>query len=90
VVITEFDGRTLREVGVQINHIKPVNRGETVRTLSAPDEALIGRLFNQGIVDLTRTVALTGSEVKQTGYYRMVVGTHLNSIFKGNVTEGIP
>ena len=90
VVITEFDGpHPAGNVGVQINHIKPVNRGETVWTLSAPDVAIIGRLFNQGVVDLTRTVALTGSEVKQTGYYRMVIGTQLNSIFKGNVTEGI-
>jgi len=60
-----------------------------VWTLNALDVALIGRLFNQGIVDLTRTVALCGSEVKQTGYYRMLVGTELKSIFEHNVTEGI-
>jgi Na+-transporting NADH:ubiquinone oxidoreductase subunit A len=90
VVITQFDGlHPAGNVGVQINHIKPVNRGETVWTLNAPDVALIGRLFNQGIVDLTRTVALTGSEVKQTAYYRMLIGTELKSILKGNVTEGI-
>ncbi len=90
VILTEFEGpHPAGNVGVQINQIKPVNRGETVWTLYAPDVALIGRLFNRGIVDLTRTVALTGSEVKQTGYYRILVGTQLNSIFKGNVTEGI-
>ncbi|MDR0422449.1 MAG: Na(+)-translocating NADH-quinone reductase subunit A [Proteiniphilum sp.] len=90
VVITQFDGpHPAGNVGVQINHIKPVNRGETVWTLNAPDVALIGRLFNQGITDLTRTVALTGSEVKQTAYYRMPIGTELKSILKGNVTEGI-
>jgi Na+-transporting NADH:ubiquinone oxidoreductase subunit A len=75
---------------VQINRIKPVNKGETVWTLSALDVAIIGRLFNKGIVDLTRTVALTGSEVKKTGYYKMTIGTGLKSIFKNNVTEGIP
>lgn len=90
VIITEFDGpHPAGNAGVQINHIKPVNRGETVWTLSAPDVALIGRLFNEGRVDLNRTVALTGSEVKQTGYYQMVIGTRLESVFKGNVTEGI-
>jgi len=90
VVITEFDGpHPAGNVGVQINHIKPVNRGETVWTLNALDAALIGRLFNRGIVDLTRTVALCGSEVKQTGFYRMVPGTELKSIFAHNVTEGI-
>lgn len=90
VVLTEFDGpHPAGNVGVQINHLKPVNRGETVWTLSALDVAIIGRLFNKGIVDLTRTVALTGSEVKQTGYWKMVIGTQLKQLFQNNVTEGI-
>jgi Na+-transporting NADH:ubiquinone oxidoreductase subunit A len=90
VVITEFNGpHPAGNVGVQINHIKPVNRGEVVWTLNAMDVALIGRLFNRGRVDLTRTVTLCGSEVKQTGYYKMLIGTELSSIFNGNVTEGI-
>ena len=90
VVITEFNGpHPAGNVGVQINHIKPVNRGETVWTLNAPDVAIIGRLFNKGITDLTRTVALTGSEVKETGYYNMVIGTELKQIFEQNVTEGV-
>ncbi len=90
VVITEFNGpHPAGNVGVQINHIKPVNRGETVWTLNAVDVAIIGRLFNKGITDLTRTVALTGSEVKQRGYYNMVIGTELKSILAGNVTEGV-
>lgn len=91
VTITEFQGpHPAGNTGVQINHIKPVNNGETVWTLRAPDVAVIGRLFNKGIVDLTRTVALTGSEVKQTGFYKMLIGTVLTSIFENNVTEGIP
>ena len=90
VVITEFNGpHPAGNVGVQINHIKPVNRGEVVWTLNAMDVALIGRLFNRGRVDLRRTVTLCGSEVKQTGYYKMLIGTELSSIFNGNVTEGI-
>jgi NADH:ubiquinone oxidoreductase, Na(+)-translocating, A subunit len=90
VVVAEFEGpHPAGNVGVQINHIKPVNRGETVWTLSALDVALIGRLFNTGIVDLTRTVALCGSEVKQTGYYNLLIGTQLTSLFENNVTEGI-
>ena len=90
VVITEFDGpHPAGNVGVQINKLKPVNRGETVWTLNALDVVIIGRLFNKGIVDLTRTIALTGSEVKQTGYYQMVIGTELMPLFSNNVTEGI-
>ena len=90
VVITEFSGpHPAGNVGVQINNIKPVNRGEVVWTLNAIDVALLGKFFNSGHVDLTRTVALCGSEVKQTGFFKMLIGTELNSIFKGNVTEGI-
>ena len=90
VVITEFNGpHPAGNAGVQINHIKPVNRGEVVWTLNAIDVALLGRFFNNGNVNLTRTVVLCGSEVKQKGYYKMLIGTELNSIFKNNVTEGI-
>ncbi|HLW10365.1 MAG TPA: Na(+)-translocating NADH-quinone reductase subunit A [Fermentimonas sp.] len=90
VVITEFEGpHPAGNVGIHINHIKPVNRGEVVWTLSAIDVALIGRFFNKGIIDLTRVVALTGSEVKDKGFYKMLIGTELTSIFENNVTEGI-
>ncbi len=83
VVITEFDGpHPAGNVGVQINHLEPVNSGETVWTLNVLDVAIIGRLFNTGKIDLTRTVALTGSEVEKRGYYKMLVGTSLTDIFK--------
>ncbi|MEA4904501.1 MAG: Na(+)-translocating NADH-quinone reductase subunit A [Petrimonas sp.] len=85
--ITEFEGpHPAGNTGVQINHLAPVNRGETVWTLNALDVLFIGRLFNKGVVDLTRTVALTGSEVKQTGYYKMLIGTQLGELFAGNVS----
>ena len=38
-------------VGVQINHIKPVNKGEVVWTVNATDVILMGRVFNKGIAD---------------------------------------
>ncbi|HZJ80001.1 MAG TPA: Na(+)-translocating NADH-quinone reductase subunit A [Dysgonamonadaceae bacterium] len=83
VVVTEFEGpHPAGNVGVQINHIKPVNSGETVWTLNVLDVAVIGRLFNTGKVDLTRTVALTGSEVEKRGYYKMLIGTSLTDVFK--------
>ena len=81
VVVTEFDGpHPAGNVGVQINHLKPINSGETVWTLNVLDVALIGRLFNTGKVDLTRIVALTGSEVEKRGYYKMLIGTPLTEV----------
>lgn len=89
VTITEFDGpHPAGNVGVHINHLAPVNKGEVVWTLNAIDVALIGRLFNEGKVDMTRKIALAGSEVKQTGYYNMFIGTELKGLVKGNVNEG--
>ena len=90
IVVTEFDGpHPAGNVGVQINHLAPINKGEAIWTLRLTEVAIIGKLFNEGIVDLTRTVALTGSEVKQTGYYTMTIGTELSKLFTNNVTEGI-
>ena len=83
VVVTEFEGpHPAGNVGVQINHIEPINSGETVWTLNVLDVAIIGRLFNTGKVDLTRIVALTGSEVEKRGYYKMLIGTSLTDVFK--------
>lgn len=83
VVVTEFDGpHPAGNVGVQINHLKPINSGETIWTLNILDVAMIGRLFNTGKVDLTRIVALTGSEVEKRGYYKMLIGTSLTDVFK--------
>ena len=83
VVITEFEGpHPAGNVGVQINHIAPINSGEVIWTLNVLDVAVIGRLFNTGKVDLTRIVALTGSEVEKRGYYKMLIGTLLNDVLK--------
>ena len=51
----EFEGpHPAGNVGVQINHIKPVNKGEVVWTVNATDVILMGRLFNKGVADFTR------------------------------------
>ena len=89
VTTTVFDGpHPAGNAGVHINHLAPVNKGETVWTITALDVVQIGRLFNRGVVDMTRKIALTGSEVKQTGYYNMLIGTDITGMVKGNVAEG--
>lgn len=87
VAVTVFDGpHPAGNVGVQINHIAPVNKGETVWTVNPQAVIFIGRLFNTGRVDLTRTVALTGSEVLKPAYCKLKVGALLTNVFAGNVT----
>ena len=87
VTVTAFDGpNPAGNVGVQINHISPIVKGETVWTIGAEAVIFIGRLMNTGRVDLTRTVAVTGSEVLKPAYCKLRVGALLTNVFKGNVT----
>ena len=72
-------------VGVQIHHIAPVNKGEVVWTVNIQDLAIIGRLFNKGRVDMSKIIAVTGSEVEKPQYCRIVAGARVDSILKGNV-----
>ena len=89
VTVTAFDGpNPAGNVGVQINHISPINKGETVWTLRAEEVIFIGRLFNTGRVDLTRTIALTGSEVKKPAYCKLKVGALLTDTSLTVIPEG--
>lgn len=89
VTVTVFDGpNPAGNVGVQINHISPVVKGETVWTIGAEAVIFIGRLMNTGRMNLTRTVAVTGSEVLKPAYCKLKVGALLTDVFKTNVTAG--
>ena len=105
VEVNVFDGKCpAGNVGVQVNNIAPVNKGEVVWTIGDPTVVLfIGRLFNTGRVNLTRRVALCGSEVTNPAYVDMLVGEELSTllsnsydatkslrIINGNVLTGRP
>ena len=76
--VTVFKGKCpAGNVGVQINHISPVNKGEVVWTMGAEEVIFVGRLFNTGKVDLTRTYAVAGSEVKAPKYVKALVGAKI-------------
>ena len=89
VEVTVFDGRCpAGNVGVQVNHLDPVNKGEVVWTVDPTAVIFFGRLFNTGKVNLTRTVAVCGDQVKNPCYLDVLVGTPLGFILNGNVEEG--
>ena len=64
-------------VGTQIHHIDPINKGEFVWTVNAQDVAIIGRYFLTGKYDARRTIAITGSEVKNPMYAEVISGTEV-------------
>jgi Na+-transporting NADH:ubiquinone oxidoreductase subunit A len=89
VNVTVFDGAApAGNVGVQINHLNPVNKGEVVWTVGAEEVIFIGHLFNSGQVDLTRTIALVGSQVKEPAYARVRVGQNLEGLLNGRLEGG--
>lgn len=73
-------------VGVQIHHIDPINKGEVVWTINPQDVVSIGRFFEKGIFDAHRIVALTGSEVINRKYYKTIIGTSVDTLLKDNVS----
>ena len=87
VTINVFDGpNPAGNVGVQINHVSPINKGEIVWTLGAEEVIFVGRLFNTGKVNLTRTIAFAGSEVNKPAYVDVLVGQQLTTLIEGNVS----
>ncbi|MCI7140588.1 Na(+)-translocating NADH-quinone reductase subunit A [Alistipes sp.] len=72
-------------VGVQIHHIDPINKGDIVWTVNIQDLAIIGRLVNEGRVDMHRIIAVDGSEIEKPGYVRVIAGARVDSFVKGNV-----
>lgn len=74
-------------VGVQIHHIEPINKGDVVWTIHPTAVAQIGKLFTEGIYDSSKLVALTGSEVTAPKYYQTFSGASVSELIKGNLKQ---
>ncbi len=91
VTTTIFKGpHPAGNVGVQINRVAPVNKGEIVWTIGAEEVIFIGRLFNKGKIDFTRTVALAGSEVKNPSYSKVILGAQISNLLNGRLKDENP
>ncbi len=66
--------------GVQIHHISPIRKGETVWTVSLLMLAAIGKLFNTGKCDLRRKIAVTGPKVSNPAYVEGYPGISMKDI----------
>lgn len=89
VQINRFTGpHPSGNVGVQINKIDPINKGDVVWYTYPQEISAIGRFFEKGIYDATKIVALTGSEVKNPKYYKIINGASIKNLVEGNVNEG--
>jgi len=85
VILHQFKGpHPAGNVGVQINNIAPVNKGEVVWTVKPHHVVAIGRLFEQGIYDVSKIVAVTGSEVAKPRYFKVIDGTSITTMIDDN------
>ena len=81
VVINTVEGpHPSGNVGIQIHNTAPINKGDVVWTVNVQDVLFIGRLFETGKVDFTKTIALAGSEVEKPMYYKTILGANVNSL----------
>lgn len=74
-------------VSVHIQHVDPLNKGEVIWVVSPQDVITIGRLFTKGVYDASKLIALTGSEVINPRYYRIISGASIKSLVEGNVQK---
>jgi len=76
-------------VGVQIHHLDPVNKGDSVWYINPQDVITIGKLFEQGKFDPVRVIALSGSQVQHPKYYKTRIGCSVkNMISDGGLKTG--
>ena len=81
IQINKFSGpHPSGNVGTQIHHIDPINKGEIVWTLTPYGVAQIGKLFLEGIYDASKVIALTGSSLKETGYVNTYSGAAIKKL----------
>ena len=72
-------------VGIQIHHIKPINKGDILWTTTPFGLAQIGKLFMEGKYEAEKVIALTGPEVKNPQYYKVRTGTSIKKILENNL-----
>lgn len=88
VEIHKFSGpHPAGNVGVQIHHIAPINKGDIVWTITPQDVLVIGRVFSEGKFDTTRLVALTGSEASKQQYYQTYMGASVAGMLQDNLNN---
>lgn len=86
IQVNKFSGpHPAGNVGIQIHHISPINKGDIIWTLNPYGVIQIGKLFTDGRYDASKIIALAGSEVKDPSYYRTYIGANIKNIVANNI-----
>lgn len=88
VKVTKYDGpHPAGLVGVQIAKVDPINKGETVWTITPEHVVIIGRLFLTGTFDARINIAVTGSSVSDRKYHETLIGAPVKNFVEGNLID---
>ncbi|MFI3298441.1 MAG: Na(+)-translocating NADH-quinone reductase subunit A [Rikenellaceae bacterium] len=83
--VYEFAGKhPAGNVGVQIEKIAPISKGEVVWTLSIVHLAMIGRMLRSDQADFSRSVAVVGSCAKHPQYIKTTYGAQIATMVGDN------
>ncbi len=72
-------------IGTQIAHIDPINKGEVVWTMNLQDVAILGELVATGVYNPKKVIAVAGPNIKNPHYYRVKSGACLADITKAQL-----
>lgn len=85
-------------IGTQIHHIDPINKGDIIWTINLADIANIGEFYLTGEPCYKKTIAVAGSETETAKYFNLISGASIKSfsknidsntrIISGNVLTG--
>jgi Na+-transporting NADH:ubiquinone oxidoreductase subunit A len=82
--VNQFSGpHPAGNVGTQIHHLDPINKGDIAWTVSAYGVSQIGKFVLEGIYDASKVIALTGSEMSQKGYVKTYTGANVSTLLGG-------
>ena len=89
VQINKFSGpHPAGNVGIQIHHLDPINKGESVWCIEPQDIIAIARLFSEEKYDVSRIISVCGAQVIKPRYYRTIIGTCISNFLTDNLYEG--
>ena len=72
-------------IGTQIAHIDPINKGEVVWTMNPQDVVVLGELISTGVYNPEKVIAVAGPQTANPHYYRIMAGACVASIIAGQI-----
>lgn len=81
VTFHQFSGpHPAGNVGVQISHISPINKGELVWTVDLYHVAVIGRMLLKGVYDTRKRIAVAGPAAVKPSYVEVTAGVCMKDL----------